>query len=423
MFFRVLEKDKNTNARAGLIETNHGVVETPCYVMVGTHAAVRCLTPDDIPGTKTQAIIANTYHLWKRLGDGGLNEFEGLHKRMKWDGLIMTDSGGFQVFSLGFAREHNAGKVCSFRNNHPNTGAISNGAIKNLVRITDDGVYFIDEDKTLLNGPVNKQEYYIDAKLSIEIQKKLGADIIFAFDECTSPFHDWEYTKKSLGRTNRWALSSLNSERGNGQKLYGIVQGGAFRDLREESARFIGGQPFDGIGIGGSFGERGGGEMTDVLDWIIPILPADKPRHLLGIGTIRDIFEAVERGVDTFDCVIPTREARHGSLWVWNGGFDKLTARRFDVRKNIYKGDTSKIEDSCECPVCGGLKITRGQLHEFFRSYNSEKPPVLDSDPGRLATIHNVFFFNDLMDRIRSSIKDGTFSDLKQAFLSRILKT
>lgn len=402
MFFKILAKDKNTRARVGLIETKHGIVETPSYVIVGTHAKVRCLLPPDIEATKTQMVIANTYHLWKDLGDEGLNSFHGVHAEIGWNGPIMTDSGGFQVFSLGFAREHNTGKVGIVSQN-------PRSQRENLVHITDDGVHFTE----------NGIEYYLDAERSIEIQRKLGADIIFAFDECTSPLHDKEYVKKSLRRTHVWAERSLKAKRGDSQKLYGIVQGGAFRDLREESARYIGNLPFDGIGIGGSFGntqdksfgEQGNGEMTEVLDWIAPILPEEKPRHLLGIGKIQDIFEAVERGVDTFDCVIPTREARHGSLWTPSG--------RFDVRKNEYKDDKRKIQNDCECPVCGKLGVTRGRLHELFRGWRGDAVSP-DEDPGRLATIHNVFFFNELMRKVRDSIKNGTFQEFKKEFCSKM---
>ncbi|MEK7543059.1 MAG: tRNA guanosine(34) transglycosylase Tgt [Patescibacteria group bacterium] len=394
MFFKILAKDKNTRARAGLIETEHGVVETPSYVIVGTHAKVRCLLPSDIDKTKTQIIIANTYHLWKKLGDEGLNSFRGVHVEMGWSGPIMTDSGGFQVFSLGFAREHNTGKVGIVSQN-------PRSRRENNVRITDDGVHFTE----------NGTEYYLDAERSIEIQRKLGADIIFVFDECTSPLHDKKYTKKSLERTHRWAERSLNAKRGEYQKLYGIVQGGAFRDLREESARFIGKLEFDGIGIGGSFGEHGNGEMTDVLDWIHPFLPDGKPRHLLGIGKIQDIFEAVERGIDTFDCVIPTREARHGALWTSNG--------RFDIRRRVFNNDNRKIQDDCECPVCTA-GISLGRLNELFRNYKNNSSPVSNEDPGRLATIHNVFFFNELMRKIRESIKGGSFLEFKKEFCSKI---
>ncbi len=418
--FKVIKKDKDSHARVGVIETPHGAVETPAYTMVGTNAAVRTLSPEDITETKTQIVIVNTYHMWKDLGDK-LEMFGGLHEKMKWQGPLMTDSGGFQVFSFGFGREHKVGKVAKkISETMPSRGGsrsadelgireansaarerrsasaagagerpatrediVSEIGGENLVRVTEEGVYFYDGEERFLNP-----------ELSMHIQGKLGADIIFAFDECTSPLNDYEYTKESMERTHRWALRSLDAKERKDQALYGIVQGGEFKDLREESARVIGGMAFDGFGIGGSFGKS---EMLNVLDWVTPLLPEGRPRHLLGIGRIGDIFEGVERGIDTFDCVIPTREARHGSLWTNQG--------RFDIRKGKYAGDKSRIRDDCLCPVCS-RNILRGELHALFKAK--------DQEAGRLATIHNVWFFNELLAKIREAIKEGTFKELKE---------
>ena len=402
----------------GVIETPHGTVETPAYTMVGTNAAVRTLAPEDIAETKTEIVIVNTYHMWKDLGDE-LETFKGLHKKMKWQGPLMTDSGGFQVFSFGFGREHKIGKIKLAESTLPlRTGRSSAPAAdaplrsrsaesaprmpssaelrellrdnmdsvrnnKNLVRVTEEGVYFYDGEERFLNP-----------EISMHIQEKLGADIIFAFDECTSPLNDYEYTKGSMARTHRWALRSLAAKKREDQALYGIVQGGEFKDLREESARIVGSMAFDGFGIGGSFGKE---EMLDVLDWVTPLLPEGRPRHLLGIGRIEDIFAGVERGIDTFDCVIPTREARHGSLWTKRG--------RFDVRKGKYAEDKGKIENDCSCPVCL-REISRKELHDLFKAK--------DQEAGRLATIHNVWFFNDLMAKIREAIMEGTLKELKE---------
>jgi tRNA-guanine family transglycosylase len=380
--FDILKKDRGTNARAGVLKTPHGIVETPSYVMVGTHAKLRCLEPADIPKTKTQMIIANTYHLWRTLGDK-LKNFPGLHESMGWNGTIMTDSGGFQVFSLGFGREHGMGKVAA----HAKTG-------ENLVRITADGAHFNDD----------YGESYLDAETSVAIQEKLGADIIVAFDEPTSPRHDHAYTKESLERTHKWVLRSLAARTGENQAMYGVVQGGAFRDLREESAEFIGAQAFEGFAIGGSYGESMGAprkQMLDVLEWSVPYLPEGKPRHLLGIGRIEDVFDAVALGMDTFDCVIPTREARHGSLWTKFG--------RFDIGKGAWRGSAMRIQGDCKCPVCFELRVTRGELYELFKAK--------DPNAGRLATMHNVFFFNDLLEKIRHSIKEGGFVEFKRKFL------
>ncbi len=426
--FKILKKDRRTNARVGLLTTPHGTVETPSYVVVGTHGAVRCLTPEDIPKTKTQLVIANTYHLWRTLGEK-LEKFEGLHEFMKWNGPLMTDSGGFQIFSLGFGREHGLGKFwpaspdgIPFRGSSRRRkssvpegifrregraasaagaeerpvprGGIPAGEGKNLVKITNDGAYFNDD----------YGESYLDAETSVKIQEKLGADIIVAFDEPTSPLHDHEYTKESLRRTHAWALRSLKAKKRDDQAMYGVVQGGAFEDLRRESAEFIGRQPFFGFAIGGSYGESMGaprGDMLSVIRWSTPHLPEERPRHLLGIGRIEDVFDAVELGMDTFDCVIPTREARHGSLWTKFG--------RFDIRKEKWRGSYMKIQGDCRCPVCSELGATRGELYELFRSR--------DPNAARISTIHNVFFFNDLMEQIRYSIKEGRFLEFKKKFL------
>ncbi len=428
--FEILKKDRKTNARVGLLKTPHGIVETPSYVVVGTHGAVRCLSIEDIPKTKTQLIISNTYHLWRTLGDK-LEKFPGLHEYM-WPGPIMTDSGGFQVFSLGFGREHGMGKVfserlLSLRTNRPFAPAASgdlrshpDGADrnrrpspsgfrellrdnnlsennKNLVKITEDGAYFNDD----------YGESYLDTETSVKIQEKLGADIIVAFDEPTSPIHDHEYTEKSLKRTHAWALRSLKARTRNDQMMYGVVQGVAFEDLRRESAEFIGRQSFEGFAIGGSYGESMGaprGDMLSVIRWSMPYLPEEKPRHLLGIGRIEDVFDAVELGMDTFDCVIPTREGRHGSLWTKFG--------RLDIKKGKWAGSLMRIQGDCTCPVCGEMRTTRGELYELFKAK--------DSNAARFATIHNIFFFNDLLRQIRESIKEGRFLEFKKHFLSFI---
>lgn len=428
--FEILKKDRRTNARAGVLKTPHGIVETPSYVVVGTHGAVRCLSAEDIPKTKTQLIISNTYHLWRTLGEK-FQKFPGLHKFM-WNGPIMTDSGGFQVFSLGFGREHGMGKfggidsrkTSSFETRRSSAPAaeaalrsrrknptdtelfrlrelsqddISLESEKNLVRVTEDGAHFNDD----------YGESYLDAGTSIKIQEKLGGDIIVAFDEPTSPLHDYKYTKESLERTNAWALRSLKARTRKDQMMYGVVQGGAFEDLRKESAEFIGRQDFEGFAIGGSYGESMGaprGDMLSVLRWSTPYLPEEKPRHLLGIGKIEDVFDAVELGMDTFDCVIPTREARHGSLWTKFG--------RFDIKKGKWAGSFMKIQGDCGCPVCAEMKITRGELHKLFKNK--------DSTAARLATIHNIFFFNDLLRQIRESIKEGGFLEFKKEFLTNL---
>ncbi|MDP2648205.1 MAG: tRNA guanosine(34) transglycosylase Tgt [Candidatus Yanofskybacteria bacterium] len=387
--FQILKKDNKTRARRGVLYTSHGKIYTPAYVMVATHAQIKCLEPSDIKKTKTQVVIANTYHLWP---SATKLKVKSEKSKVKNEGFIikklgvslptMTDSGGFQVFSFGAAKEHGVGKISGKSDKEQ---AIRDGQI----RITEKGVYFT------LDG----QKRFLGPELSIQIQEKLGADIIFAFDECTSPLHDLKYNKAAMERTHRWAKECLKAKTRKDQLLFGIVQGGVYQSLRRQSAKFIGSLPFDGFGIGGSFGEK---EMVQTLKTIIPYLPEDKPRHLLGIGRIEDVFNAVENGVDLFDCVIPTREARHGRIWTNKGAYD--------IRKGKYRTSRSNIEPGCACPAC--KKITRAELHRLFKT----KQPLA----GRYATIHNVWFFNSFLERIRASIKQGNFLKFKQKFLSRL---
>lgn len=388
----------------GIIKTNHGAIETPSYVIVGTHAEVRCLNKGDLERTLTQVVIANTYHLYESLREN-LRAFPGVHAKLNWNGPVMTDSGGFQVFSLGFGREHGVSKIANIfpeeekttKYNESDKNEIGTDKTKNLVRITDKGVYFKTETGKKFLGP----------KKSIEIQKKLGADIILAFDECTSPLHDYRYTKKSLARTHKWAKICLDEhfkQKSNApQLLYGIVQGGEWRNLRETSAKFIGKLPFNGFAIGGSLGKTRN-DMLKILDWTVPLLPETKPRHLLGIGKIEDLFQGIERGIDTFDCVIPTREARHGAIWSSRG--------RFDIVKSKHQNNASVLDPDCECLTCLKTKIRKKDLYELFKSKNE--------NAARYATIHNVYFFNNLMKQIRASIDKGKFSAFKSMSLNKL---
>jgi len=396
--FLISKKDTNSHARSGTLTTPGGrIVETPAYAMVGTHAEVRCLPAEKMKDAKVQLIIANTYHLWQRLGKN-IKTFPGLHTEMNTpDTVIITDSGGFQVFSLGFGREHGVGKVL---------GGDKKKASENLTRITEEGVFFTDA-----NG-----EHFLGPKLSIEIQEKLGADIILAFDECTSPEHDYAYQREALGRTHRWAKECVDFHNrpkesftysrewmsGREQMLYGIVQGGVFEDLRRESSRYIGSLPFDGFAIGGSFGED---QMREVIRWSVSELPEEKPRHLLGIGRITDILDGVLEGVDTFDCVIPTREARHGSIWTHEG--------RVDIKKSPNRNSDAPLESGCTCPTCV-MGITRGVLFDMFHSK--------DMKAGEYATMHNVFFFNTFMSEVRRAIRSGTIKEFSEEIRSKILK-
>jgi queuine tRNA-ribosyltransferase/7-cyano-7-deazaguanine tRNA-ribosyltransferase len=397
--FEIVARDPISRARVGRLKTEHGTLETPSYVVVGTNGYIRALEPEDIPKTKTQLIISNTYHLWRALDDEGLESYPGLHEAMQWNGgAIMTDSGGFQVFSLGASREHGVGKVGSERN----TSAVGG---ESLVRVTEAGVYF--RDPSYGSGPYGaEEEQYLDAELSMKIQEQLGADIIFAFDEPSSPHHNEMYTRATVERTHRWAKRCLDAKESK-QALYGIAQGGGFESLRKESAEFMANLPFDGFGIGGAFSNSFGDtreQTAKELDWTIPLLPEHKPRHLLGIGRIEDLFIGVEAGVDTFDCVIPTREARHGSLWT--------NAGRLDIGgKGKYADDGGPIASDCTCPVCTDDELPRRELHKMFREKNLEA--------GRMATIHNIYFFNDLMEKIRGAIREGQFQNFKRQYLKQ----
>jgi tRNA-guanine family transglycosylase len=390
--FEIIKNDHATNARLATLKTRHGVVETPAYVIVGTHGRVRCLEGPEIDASKTQMIIANTYHLWRNLGDEGINGFVGLHEYMGWQGPLMTDSGGFQVFSLGFLREF------GLRRGQKAAGLLQPVA-ENLVRITPSGVYFREDPE--------EDEEYLDAELSVRIQEQLGSDIIVAFDEPTSPKHDYEYTRAAMERTHAWAKRSLDAKADEKQMMYGVVQGGNFEDLRSESARFIGSLPFGGFAIGGTYGEGYGGTREDtrnMLAWSIPRLPANRPRHLFGVGRIKDLFLGVAAGIDTFDCVIPTREARHGRLWTSRG--------HVDITKGAYRSDDGPVDPECTCPVCMTQKVTRRQLHDYFKAGSPQA--------GNLATLHNVYFFNDLMEQIRSSIREENFNEFKDGYLNRM---
>jgi queuine tRNA-ribosyltransferase len=378
--FKILKKDSKSQARLGVLKTPHGTIKTPSYVIVGTHAQVKCLKPSDIKKTKTQVVISNTFHLWDKALKNRKDKHL-VHTMLGSTIPVMTDSGGFQVFSFGAAKEHNVGKVLK--------QPVKKTAVKSEITITEKGVTFrYDEEKR-----------FMSPEDSIAIQEKIGADIIFAFDECTSPLHPFTYNKTAMERTHRWAMRCLKARTRKDQWMYGIVQGGRFKQLRVRSAKAIAAMPFEGFGIGGSFGKN---EMIATVKAIVPYLPEGKPRHLLGIGRIEDIFAAVENGMDTFDCVIPTREARHARLWTAKGAID--------IRKAVFKNDKKRIDAGCTCQACDAT--TRAKLHALFKA----KHP----DAGRLATIHNVWFFNFLVERMRNAIARGRFLQFKKSYLKSL---
>ncbi|MCX8103828.1 MAG: tRNA guanosine(34) transglycosylase Tgt [Candidatus Bipolaricaulota bacterium] len=394
--FTALHSDPHTRARCGVLQTPHGEIHTPSFVAVGTQATVKAVGPDDLKKIGIQVLIANTYHLHLRPGEDAIAQLGGLHGFMGWNGPIMTDSGGFQAFSLGAAIEHGVGKIASIFPDEVEA-AERGGHLKrarqgqSLVNITEEGIEF----RSHLDGSPQK----FTPENTIEIQKKLGADMIFVLDECTSPLHDYEYTKRAMERTHRWAVRALEHFRkitDGRQALFGIVQGGAYPDLREQSAKFISSLDFDGIGIGGSVG-RSKDDLSRVLDWTIPLLPQEKPRHLLGIGEIEDIFHAVARGVDLFDCVAPTRMARNGALWVKDA-----EDFRINITNAVYKTDLRPIAEDCECYTC--QNFSRAYLHHLFIAKE-----ILAM---RLATIHNLYFLESLMRQIRRAIGEQALVEL-----------
>ena len=374
--FEILKQSKKNRARLGILKTPHGEVETPALVPVATQAVVKALTHDEVKATKTQLLICNTYHLHLKPGEKIIKAAGGLHKFMNWDRPLMTDSAGYQVFSLGFGRDYGTGKI--LKSKRKGVG-ITPGAQPKLLKITEDGVWFT----SIIDG----RKLFIGPKESIRIQESLGADIMLAFDECTSPIANREYTNTSLERTHRWAKESLGARRTT-SALYGIVQGGKFRDLRIASAKFIGALPFDGFAIGGEFGDQKK-TMSEMLHWTIPELPAKKPRHLLGIGHPEDIARIIKEGIDTFDCIAPTHYARHGTAFTSKG--------RLDISRSMFLKDKKPLDPTCACDVCA----------RHSRRYIAHLCRAKEITGMRLVSFHNLFFFHSLVEKIREDIKRG----------------
>ncbi len=392
-------QDTRSHARTGRLKTPHGAVSTPAFVAVATRGTVKALEPETLAEIGVQIVVANAYHLHLRPGEETVAALGGLHEFSGWEGPMMTDSGGFQVFSLGAGKEHGVGKVasifpdeeCARQQNRPKPQG------KPLVKLSEQGATF----RSIIDG----SEHVFSPESVIALQRKLGADIILVLDECTSPLHDYTYTKQAMERTHRWAERALRSfEQGIDdtfpnphQLLYGIVQGGAYEDLRCESARVIGRLPFDGVAIGGSLG-RSKEEMHRVLEWTIPHLPEGKGRHLLGVGEIEDIFAAVRRGIDTFDCAAPTRIARNGTVFV------KGAPRyRINLRNARFRDDPRPIDETCDCSTC----------RHHSRAYLRHLHLAGELSYYRLATIHNLCFLVYLMRQIREAIASGEFSELE----------
>lgn len=381
-----------TLARAGVIHTPHGDIETPAFIVVGTKATVKALSPEQVKDLGAGAVLANTYHLFLQPGDELVHDAGGLGKFMHWDGPTFTDSGGFQVFSLGAAFGKGVSKVAKGDDDSEGDGRKKTENHAQPAKVDEDGVTF----KSHIDGSSHR----LTPERSLQIQHNIGADILFAFDECTSPQDPHAKQKASLDRTHRWAERSLKEHHrlGGDQALFGVIQGGKFQDLREESARIIGGMDFDGFGIGGSFTKE---DIGTAVKWVNAILPEEKPRHLLGIGEPIDLFLGVENGVDTFDCVAPTRMGRNGGLYTEGG--------RIAITNAKFANDLSPIEKDCVCYTC--KNFTRAYLAHLFRAEE-----MLGAT---LASIHNLHFIVNLVKKIRQSILGGRFEELKTEILGR----
>jgi tRNA-guanine transglycosylase len=377
MRFKILKKSKISNARLGFLETKHGVLETPCLVPVATQAVVKTLASEEVLQTKSQILICNTFHLHERPGEKIVEKAGKLHKFMNWPKPLMTDSGGFQVFSLGFGKDFAIGKILKSKN----IAEVKHGQQPKTIKITQDGVFF----RSLING----DELFLGPEESIKIQEKLGADIIFAFDECTSPNADFEYTKKSLEKTHKWAIICLRAKKSD-QALFGIVQGGKFEDLRKESAKFIGKLDFNGFGIGGEFG-KDKNKMQEMIGWVVENLPEKKPRHLLGVGYLEDIEKIIKSGIDTFDCTVPTHYARRGIAFTSEG--------KLDMSKEKFLKNNEPLDRGCVCNVC--LNYKKNYICHLLRAKEITAMKFL--------TLHNLYFFNNYIEEIRQKIKDNKF--------------
>ncbi|MDD2203377.1 MAG: tRNA guanosine(34) transglycosylase Tgt [Bacilli bacterium] len=362
--YELKHKEKNTNARYGILNTNRGSFETPMFMPVGTQATVKLLNPEELKAVNSAVILANTYHLWLRPGEDVIEAAGGLHKFMNYDGPILTDSGGFQVFSLADSRQ-----------------------------IKEEGVHF----KSHIDGSA----LFLTPEMSINIQQKLGADIAMSFDECPAYPSTYEYMKDSVERTLRWAKRGLDVHTREDQSLFGIVQGGEYEDLRKHSAIETVKMNFDGYSIGGTSVGEDKVTMYKMIDYSTPYLSSDKPRYLMGVGDPLDILEGVERGVDMFDCVLPTRIARHGNAFTRIG--------KINLRNAKYKMDFTPLEDECDCYAC----------KNFTRAYIRHLLIANEGLGGRLLSIHNIRFLTKLTEDIRESIKNDSFLEFKKSFIDK----
>ncbi|MDD5760586.1 MAG: tRNA guanosine(34) transglycosylase Tgt [Candidatus Pacebacteria bacterium] len=365
--FKILKKSKTSRGRLGEIATNHGDFKTPIFMPPGTQAAVKAIGPDDLGKIGIEILLVNTLHLTLQPGENLIFELGGIHSFMGWPKPILSDSGGFQAWSLSRNRTKNGRK---------------------MVQIREDGIEF--------SSPINGSKHFLTPEKSIEIQHKLGADIIMAFDECSPDNEDKEYAKKAMQRTHKWALRSLKKHRElskfylekgkNPPLIFGIVQGGIFEDLRKDSAKYIASLDFDGIALGGETIGYNMPRTLEILDYLKDLLPEDKARYTMGLGSSqKDIIEVVKRGVDMFDCVGPTRMARHGSLFTEDSNIH--------ISNSAFEKDNKPIDRNCDCYTC--QNFSRAYLHHL---YSAKEPLYL-----RLATIHNLRFIMNLIYYLRDN--------------------
>jgi len=380
--FKILKKSKRSRARLGVIHTPHGDIETPAFVPVATRATIRTLDTSEVEDVGAQVLICNTFHLHVAPGEKLIKKAGGLHKYMRWNKPLMTDSGGFQVFSLGFGTDHGVGKMLRSEQDKK----ILEGSQPRSLTITAHGVRF--------RSPIDGKELFLGPKESIKVQEALGADIIFAFDECPSPLSSAEYMRRSIDTTHRWAAECLDAKKNHKQALYGIVQGGGSMEMRIESAQIIGAMNFDGFGFGGEFGYDKQ-SMKKVIGAVSDNLPENKPRHILGIGHPEDFSIIVAAGGDTFDCIAPTHYARRGTVFTSRGPSTSLRTSRLQINDRRFLKDINKpLDPSCTCDVC----------KTYSRSYICSLMRAHELTGMKLTTFHNLHYFNT---QVRKQIKNG----------------
>ena len=359
--FQLLKEDFSTNARLGEITTNHGGINTPAFIPVGTQATIKALTPEELRGLGNEIILCNTYHLYLRPGHELIKSLGGLHKFMHWNFPLLTDSGGFQVYSISANQ-----------------------------KVSEEGITF----KSHLDG----SEHFLSPEGCMEIQEALGADIVMCLDECIPYPASYDYTQDSLERTTRWAKRCQDIKKDRDQALFGIVQGGMFKDLREKSTGELVALDFDGYALGGLSVGESTPLMHEMVEHTAALLPKGKPRYLMGVGTPEDIVEAVKRGIDMFDCVLPTRNARNGMLFT---SFGKIV-----IKNAKHRSEDIPIDPNCSCYTC--RNYSRAYLHHLFSAKE-----ILSS---RLNTLHNLAHYFNLMAEMRESIREGTFVHFYQKF-------